>query len=1296
MFVNVQASSLRALFVTGLITATSFTASSAEIASTSPKASTAQKARIAEDYGRLPLSFEANTGQVDRSVRFLSRGSGYGLYLTGNQAVLTLRKPRPSQESALSDVLRMQLAGVSGRTEPMGEERLPGTTNYFIGNDPARWHTGVPTFAKVRYEGIYPGIDLIYYGNQRQLEYDFVVAAGADPKPIRLRFAGAKGVHRSADGDLVVRTANEKLVFRKPTVYQVVDGQRQTVTGDFALLAKQTVGFRLGSYDHAKALVIDPVLVYSTYLGGSGGDSANAITVDAAGNAYVAGSTAPTGFPTTTGAFQTTGNSAANAPNTAFVAKLNPSGTALVYSTYLGGSGGDNASGVAVDGSGDAYVTGSTTSTDFPVTQGAFQTTNKGAANQVVNAFIAKLNPSGTALLYSTYLGGTGLSVDTPYSGDIAYAIAVDAAGDAFVTGKTFSADFPVTQGVFQATNHGAAKQYPNAFVTELNPAGTALLYSTYLGGSGGNYSGDTGKAIAVDAAGDAYVTGQTVSPDFPVTQGVFQATNKAIIANLGTNAFVSKLNPAGTALVYSTFLGGSGSDSGNAIAVDTSGNAYIGGQTSSTDFPVTQGAFQTANRFGFTTSGGPSASVGPNAFVTKLNPAGSSQVYSTYIGGSGGIVNLSPTLFTAGGDQVFGLAIDGSGDVYLTGSTASPNFPVTTGAYQTTNNDQTAESIGGYNAFVSELNPAGNGLIYSTFLGGNGINPGSFIGVLVFGSGDQASSLALDSSGNVYVTGTASSGDFPITGGAYQTVIPSSGSAFIAKLDLSATSTATTPTVTVTPAPTTIPSAKPFTVTVSVSGGSGNPTPTGTVTLANGAYSSKATLSGGSATFSISAGVLGAYSCYPTPQAALLTANYLPDAASSSTYNFASGMGSVYVVGPCVTVTPSATTLTAAQALSQALPVLITVTSFSGLPAPTGTVILTAGSYVSAPATLTGEQATISIPAGTLQEGYNQPVAYYAGDSDYYAQYGNHLIIVTPLGSDDIFWIDTTPITIAAGATTGNASEVLILPKSSAMTGTVSLACAVISTPSNATSPVTCSIPSSWVINLSAIFPMLTVNSTTATTAGDYVVEITGTLGSVIENAVVDVTVTAASSGFALSSSGTITLNPGATTGNTSIVTVTPSGGFTGSVALTAAVTSSPNGAVNLPTLSFGNTTPVNITGSAAGTATLTISTTAATGCSMASSLHGGVPWPAGSAAALACVLLIGISARRRRWSAMLGAILLLAAFGGGVFACSGTIPGGSCNWESPGTTAGNYIITVTGTSGSTSATGTIGLTVQ
>jgi hypothetical protein len=1133
---------------------------------------------VAGSFADLPLSFEANAGQVNGDVKFLSRGSGYGLYLCGGEAVWTLR--RGTAPAVTTDVVRMRLAGADRDARPRGEEPLPGTVNYFLGSDPAGWRTEIPTYAKVRYPAVYPGVDLVYYGNRRQLEYDFAVAPGGDPAAIRLRLDRARRLRLTAEGELVVTAAHGALTFHKPTVYQVVDGKRRAVAGDFKLLARRTVGFRLGRYDLARPLVIDPVLLYSTYLGGSGTDTASAITVDAAGDVYVAGQTYSTDFPVSAGAFQTANHGAPAGRGSAFVTKLNAAGTAIVYSTYLGGSGNsqgaDGASGLAVDSSGDAYVTGAAYSSNFPVTPGAFQTTNKGAANNVTSGFVSKLNPTGTELVYSSYLGGSGSAAELPFfSGDTGNAIAVDGDGDAYVTGQTYSTDFPVTQGAFQTATK-APSGSANAFVAKMNPAGTALVYSTYLGGSGSILGGnpqDGANAIALDSAGDAFVAGQAVSTNFPVTQGAFQAGIDGP-APYAENAFVAELNPSGGALLYSTYLGGSSRDSASGVAVDRSGNAYVVGSATSTNFPVTPGAFQTTNN-------GSRQSLS-NVFVTKLNPTGTALVYSTYLGGSGGQLSLMPTLFRLAGDAATGVAVDSMGDVYVTGNTASSNFPVTQGAYQTTNNDQTAESIGGTNAFVTELNPAGTSLIYSTYLGGDGVNPlDNTLGALEYGGGDGANAAALDPSGNVYLAGSATSADFPVSQGAFQTTIHSTGNAFVAKLQLGATSTGIVPIVAITPAPPSITSAEPLKVTVSVSGGSGNPAPTGTVTLASGSYASgTAALRGASATFDIPAGTLiPVPACFTPLSPDLLTANYIPDAASASTYDFSSVVSSVVVASPCFEVTPSSTNLTTAQA--QVLSVTTTGTGGPGNPVPSGSVTLSVGGYTSAAAALSNGNATLTIPAGTLASGFNDVYVNYLGDSNY------------------------APEPQAGGA-------------------------------------------------------LVTVG-------------------------------TATGSGFTISGPA-VTLTAGATTGNTSTLTVQAFGVFAGGVTLSASIASSPAGAIDPPTLSFGTTSPVGVAQNSAGTATLTIATTAPSGCTAAFRASD-LPWY-GGAAALACVFF-SFPARRRRYGRLLAALLFLVTLAGGAGGCGGGSGGGSCKATASGTTPGVYTITVTGTSGTTTAMSTVSLTV-
>jgi len=711
-------------------------------------AAAATDARVSESYGKLPLQFEANRGQTHKDVRFLSRGPGYSLYLTAGEAVLVLSKPDPDSKRGArsaqtrpdaptqSVALRMSLVGAASKPLVSGLEAQPGKVNYFIGKDPAQWRTNVPTYAKVHYREVYPGIDLVYYGNPRQLEYDFVLAPGADPKKIVLGFKGADKLEIDAQGGLVLHAAGGDIRQHKPVIYQTIDGVRREIAGGYVRKGADRVGFEVAAYDTSQPLIIDPVLLYSTYLGGSGsgGDTGNGIAVDADGNAYVTGYTTSLDFPTTLNAFQSV--FAPASPN-AFVTKLNPTGTGLVYSTYLGGSDSDAARGIAVDANGSAYVTGSTRSNDFPTTAGAFQPTFTAPAG-VGTAFVTKLDPSGSTLVYSTYLGGSGVY------GDFSSGIAVDSAGNAYVIGTTSSNDFP-TAAAFQPTLAGGSRfGAQNAFVTKLNSSGSALVYSTYLGGTSSR-APDSGYGIAVDVDGNAYVTGYTTSNNFPTTPGAFQPaiSGPYFSGGIPQDAFVTKFNPAGS-VVYSTYLGGSYDDSGVGIAVDAAGNAYVTGGTGSSDFPTTAGVFQPAF------SGG--------AFVTKLNPTGSALVYSTYLGGYSG----------AGSS---GIAVDGNGNAYVAGGTilscgrysCVSDFPTTPGAFQPT--------YGGGNSdgFVTKFNPTGSALVYSSYLGGSGA--------------DHVSGVALDPSGNAYVTGSTTSANFPTTVGAFQPIPRGPGNAFVTKI---------------------------------------------------------------------------------------------------------------------------------------------------------------------------------------------------------------------------------------------------------------------------------------------------------------------------------------------------------------------------------------------------------------------------------------------------------------------------------------------------------------------------------
>ena len=706
------------------------------------KSDDAVRVRVIGAFGKLPLSFEANRGQTDSQVRFLSRGPQHTLLLAPTEAVLIfitrehpegvegqatkakLAKPRPATRTAL----RMTFLGANPDARVTGREELPGKANYFIGNDPAGWRTNVPTYARVHYEDLYPGIDLVYYGNQRQLEYDFVVRPGADPRRIALGFRGAQRLEVDPQGDLVLHTAAGAIRQRKPIIYQEVAGRRVEIPGDYVLRDGQRVGFHVAAYDTSLPLIIDPVLSYSTYLGGMEFDEGRGITVDATtGEAYVTGFTNSFDFPTIAGSFQT---AFAQGNGDAFVTKLNATGSALVYSTYLGGNGADEGRGIAIDSIGQAYVTGITGSSNFPTTPGAYQTVTGGGSEGTIDAFVTKLNFDGSMLLYSTYLGGNGQ--------DSGLGIAVDSNFNAYVTGSTvpfFDANtpnFPTTPGAFQTAFGGGGG---DAFVTKLKPDGSGLVYSTYLGGSGS----DTGFGIALGTGGNAYVTGSTDSIDFPTTGGAFQT---AFGGGLG-DAFVTKLNPFGAGLDYSTYLGGTRSDEGFAIAVDTGGNAYVTGDTDSTDFPTTTGAFQTV-------IGSPAEFVG-DAFVTKLNATGSALSYSTYLGGDGS-------------DQGNGIAVDTSGNAYVTGFTGSTNFPATAGPFG---------PGGGGDAFVTALNPTGTApLVFSTYLGGTG--------------GDMGMGITVDamSSPNAYVVGITQSTDFPTTPGAFDTMFNGGfDDAFVAKI---------------------------------------------------------------------------------------------------------------------------------------------------------------------------------------------------------------------------------------------------------------------------------------------------------------------------------------------------------------------------------------------------------------------------------------------------------------------------------------------------------------------------------
>ncbi len=662
----------------------------------------ATEAHLSAAYGQLPLSFEANKGQTDPRVNFLTQGAGYTAFLTPKSAVMELL------EGSGGNVLSMKIVGANPSSHVVGLDKQAGVSNYFFGNGSQQAHTSIANYAEVAYKGVYRGINLVYHGDQQQLEYNFVVQPGASPGAIRLAFDGVTAKSLDAQGDVVLHTSGGDMVEHAPVAYQVVDGVRHAVASRFVIGPGGQVGFQVGHYDRSKPLVIDPVLSldYSTYLGGTGAlTKGYGIAVDSAGDAYVTGVTTSPKFPTTKGAFQTSGAFINTIGLGAFVTKFNAAGSALLYSTFLGGI---SPAGIAVDSTGVAYITGSTY--DAPPLKNAFQGTAGGGGD----VFVTKLNASGSALVYSTYLGGSAQ--------DSASGITVDGSGDAYVTGNTYSTNFPTTPGSLQPVM-GAGP----AFVSELNPTGSALVYSTYLGGSATAYA----NGIAVDSSGNAYVTGWS---------GAFPTTSGAYLSGSSGGAFVAKLNAKGSAMVYAAGLGGSaGGDRGYRIAVDTKGDAYVTGIASSPDFPTTPGGYQT-------TFGGSA-----DAFVTELNATGTALVYSTFLGGSG-VDNSYPN--NTGG----GIAVDSHGNIYVTGTTWGISFPANvTDNFPTKNAVQATYGGGQFDTFAAEFNPSQVGaasLVYSTYLGGS--------------DQDASYGIAVDSSGNSYVTGFTYSLDFP-TKNAYQ-----------------------------------------------------------------------------------------------------------------------------------------------------------------------------------------------------------------------------------------------------------------------------------------------------------------------------------------------------------------------------------------------------------------------------------------------------------------------------------------------------------------------------------------------
>ena len=736
----------------------------------------AQKAPSSKSLSRplpksysLPMFFELNQGQTAPQVKFLARGSGYGLFLTADEAVLELQpsavRPQPSalsSQTASPSVIRMRLAGANSSPRVSGASPLPGKSSYFIGNDPSKWRRDIPQFARVEYRSVYPGVDLVYYGNQGQLEYDFRVAPGSDPNQIALSFTGASARIVSGDsgdsGDLILSTANGDVRFRAPHVYQPAAPKsgnvEKTVAGSFRQLAGNKIGFTIGDYDHSRELVIDPALAYSTYLGGTGTQALVKVAVDPALNIYLAGSTTSTDFPVTNG-------STLNNPQATniFISKINPLATTvssqLVYSIYLGSSGTDSLAGIAVDSDYDIYVAGTTASSDssFPTTANAFQTLPEEVGT---HGFLTKIVATQTqgnpitivyGLGYSTYLSGN--------SADFVTGLAIDGgcnqqACNAYVTGNTTSTDpashyFPANPNAYQLFSQATAGSGdPQFFASKINTNGSgqpSMLYSTYFGSGSPVGLIAAGGGIAVDPNSSStvnmYITGTTNmlpttgTGSVPILLDAWQSclnqtgqtTGCSTTPSTNTDAIVAKFNPnvdGQSSLIYATYLGGAANDSGLAIAVDTTSNAYITGSTSSTSWPNTTSSFQPSGY-----GGGAS-----DAFIAKIGTQSGSTfplTYFTYLGGSGADVGNA-------------ILVDSVGAVHVVGSTTSTNFP-------TTEPLQSCTLPG--DAFVALIATSGTVVgNYASCLGGSQL--------------DQGTGVALDTFNATYVAGTTVSTNFP------------------------------------------------------------------------------------------------------------------------------------------------------------------------------------------------------------------------------------------------------------------------------------------------------------------------------------------------------------------------------------------------------------------------------------------------------------------------------------------------------------------------------------------------------
>ena len=1242
------------------------------------------QARVKAAAMSLPLRFEKNVGQVKGAdaddVRYVSRGSAYSLFLTSTEAVLEVGRRRPG--SALGSrpvVVRMRLAGGSPAEALTGMDEMPGKSNYFIGNDPSQWHTGVPNYARVAEKGVYPGIDLVYHGNQGQLEYDFDVAPQADPGRIRLALEGAQGLRVDSQGNLLVKVDGGDLCFRQPVAYQRTNGTERQIPVRYVLKAKNQVEFRLASYDRRQPLVIDPILAYSTYLGGSNIDAGNGIAVAPDGTAFIAGGTFSTDFPTAH-ALQPNDGGSLDFPQDAFVTKINADGSTFAYSTYLGGSSEDVANGIAVDAAGEAFVVGTTFSPNFPYTAGAFDGLcgADGACGAtwniegyiVSNAFVSKLNTAGSGLVYSTYFGF--------YENTEGNAIAVDSAENAYITGAVGPnieenvplvppavppPPFPIVGGFEPTYNHQTEDAFgicttgpcsgTNAFIAKLDAPGAGLLYSSYIGGDNTSY----GYGIAVDGNADAYVTGLTYSnTGFPTTAAPLQST----YAGAG-DAFLTKVATTATGAAsnaYTTYLGGSGIDQGNAVALDTAGNAYVTGGTTSVagalGFAAPAGGFQTNCTLDADT---PPACEG-DAFVARFNTnlgGDSSLTYFTWLGGS-----LA--------DSGTGIAISATNDVYVTGSTVSPNFPIAGIVFQ--------PNYGGGNAdaFVTEINPANpsaTALVYSTYLGGSNT--------------DTASAIAIDTAGAAYVTGQTCSLDFPLSN-PLQPTYGGNCDAFVSKIILSGG-------VSLSPAG-----------LIFASENVGQQSPAQTITLTNGAnvaltVGSVALGGSNSGDFAIQTNTC-ATAPVPSLGTCAISVTFTPTSVTppqrtakiTFTDTEAGGSQQIQVAdltgiagsAPIVTLSTSSIVFPTTQNVGVASGAQVLTVSNTGTSALTISAVTASGSFavasnnctVALQATTPPSNCTIGVtftPASAGQSVGSLTLTDNAPNSP-------QIVLLTGTGAaEPAVTLSATTLTFSSQAvnTTSPAQVVTVTNSGSAPLSVSSIAA---TGPFGQTNTCTVPVAPEGICTISITY--------TPTTAGSSLGTITLTDNATNSPQVISLTGGGSSFGLAIApTSATVVA------GNATNITVgvTSVAGFNSVVTL---------GCTGLPVLTTCSASPATVTptGSTPVTSTITISTTQRT-----SVMPRGLPRPPGpgwmarpGAWFLVGLILLalGVLAAKKDRRRLSWAVLALAALWLATFAACGA--GGSGYVNHTGTPAGTYTIGVTATSGTLTQTANVTLTVQ